>query len=63
MSIEFAKILVRLPFFLKCVHYLELKRKKTTSKIERDFDQNCTLTSSLFTSNQYHVFITIDTGI
>ena len=42
ISLESVKILARLQFFLKWAHYLEIK-SKNTSKVERDFDQYCTL--------------------
>ena len=55
---EYADISAELPFFLKLAHYLEIK-SKNTSKIERDFDQQCTLSSSVLTTDQYHIFICI----
>ena len=34
-------------------------KSKNTSKVARDFDEDCTLSGSLVTTDQYHVFIYI----
>ena len=45
-------MLVRLPFFLKmCSLFRTLKKKKNTSKIERDSDQLCRLKGPLLTTD------------
>ena len=58
ISCNSANIQARVPFFFKWVHYLEIK-SKNTSKVERDFDEDFTLSGSLPKTDQYHVFIYI----